>query len=143
MAELTMKALTMERLKIRKDNPIRANVLLMLVDAVKSVTIDERRSETPADFGKAARKMQAEIQNTILEYKKGNADTSELEQELKEIEPFLPKMMSEADMEAVVQKIIDELPESDRVLKNIMPKLKTVEGFDMKAAKDIIAKILK
>lgn len=143
MVELTMKALTMERLKIRKDNPIRANVLLMLVDAVKSVTIDERRSETPADFGKAARKMQAEIQNTILEYKKGNADTSELEQELKEIEPFLPKMMSEADMEAVVQKIIDELPESDRVLKNIMPKLKTVEGFDMKAAKDIIAKILK
>ncbi len=138
-----MKALTMERLKIRKDNPIRANVLLMLVDAVKSVTIDERRSETPADFGKAARKMQAEIQNTILEYKKGNADTSELEQELKEIEPFLPKMMSEADMEAVVQKIIDELPESDRVLKNIMPKLKTVEGFDMKAAKDIITKILK
>lgn len=142
MAELTMKALTMERLKIRKENPIRANVLLMLVDAVKSVTIDERRNETPADFGKAARKMQAEIQNTILEYKKGNADTSELETELKEIEPFLPKMMSESEMEKIVKNIIDELPESDRVLKNIMPKLKNIEGFDMKAAKDLINKVL-
>ena len=141
--EYTIKAFTMERLKIRKDNPVRANVLLMLADAVKRVAvIDERRAETEADFKKAALKMYQETQNTIAEYKKGGADTAELEAELKEIEAFLPKMMSAEEMEAAVRKIVDELPEDQRVLKNIMPKLKDIEGFDMKQAKALVEKVL-
>lgn len=140
--EYTIKAFTMERLKIRKENPVRANVLLMLADAVKTVTINERRPETSADFGKAALKMYAEVQNNIAEYKKVNADTSDLEAELKEIEPFLPKMMSEEEMIAAVKSIVESLPEDQKVLKNIMPKLKDIEGFDMKQAKAIVDKVL-
>lgn len=140
--EYTIKAFTVERLKIRKENPIRANVLLMLADAVKTVTINERRPETPADFSKAALKMYAEVQNNIVEYKKGGADTADLEKELKEIEPFLPKMMSQEDMETAARKVIEAMPAEERVLKNIMPKLKEIEGFDMKAAKSIVEKVL-
>lgn len=136
--EYTIKAFTMERLKIRKDNPIRSNVLLMLADAVKSVTIDERRPETEADFKKAAMKMYQETKNTIEEYKKGGADTAELEEELKIVEEFLPKMLSAEEMKAAAKKIVDAMPEEERVLKNIMPKLKEIEGFDMKMAKAII-----
>lgn len=136
--EYTIKAFTMERLKIRKDNPIRSNVLLMLADAVKSVTIDERRPETEADFKKAAMKMYQETKNTIEEYKKGGADTAELEKELKIVEEFLPKMLSAEEMKAAAKKIVDAMPEEERVLKNIMPKLKEIEGFDMKMAKAII-----
>ena len=140
--EYTIKAFTMERLKIRKENPVRSNILLMLADAVKSVTIEERRPETEADFKKAALKMYQETQNTIAEYKKGNADTSELEKELKVLEEFLPKMLSAEQMEAEARKVIEAMPEADRVLKNIMPKLKEIEGFDMKQAKAIIEKVL-
>lgn len=141
--EYTIKAFTMERLKIRKEDPVRSNVLLMLADAVKRVAvIDERRTETEADFKKAALKMYQETQNTIAEYKKGNADTSELEKELKVLEEFLPKMLSAEQMEAEARKVIEAMPESDRVLKNIMPKLKEIEGFDMKQAKAIIEKVL-
>lgn len=141
--EYTIKAFTMERLKIRKEDPIRSNVLLMLADAVKRVAvIDERRTETEADFKKAALKMYQETQNTIAEYKKGNADTSELEKELKVLEEFLPKMLSADEMEAEARKVIEAMPEADRVLKNIMPKLKEIEGFDMKQAKAIIEKVL-
>ena len=141
--EYTIKAFTMERLKIRKEDPVRSNVLLMLADAVKRVAvIDERRTETEADFKKAALKMYQETQNTIAEYKKGNADTSELEKELKVLEEFLPKMLSAEQMEAEVRKVIEAMPEADRVLKNIMPKLKEIEGFDMKQAKAIIDKVL-
>ena len=61
MIEVTMKELTKERLAIRKTNPVRSNVLLMLVNAVKNITIEERREETPADFAKAAKKMQSEL----------------------------------------------------------------------------------
>lgn len=140
--EYTIKSFTMERLKIRKENPVRANVLLMLADAIKTVTIEERRPETEADFKKAALKMYQETQNTISEYKKGGANTSELEEELKIIEEFLPKMLSTEEMELATKKVIDELPENERVLKNIMPKLKEIEGFDMKQAKSIVEKIL-
>lgn len=141
--EYTIKAFTMERLKIRKEDPVRSNVLLMLADAVKRVAvIDERRTETEADFKKAALKMYQETQNTIAEYKKGNADTSELEKELKVLEEFLPKMLSADEMEAEARKVIEAMPEADRVLKNIMPKLKEIEGFDMKQAKAIIEKVL-
>ena len=141
--EYTIKAFTMERLKIRKENPARSNILLMLADAVKSVTIEERRPETEADFKKAAMKMYQETQNTIAEYKKGGAATDELEAELKVIEEFLPKMLSAEEMEAKAKAVIDGMPEADRVLKNIMPKLKEIEGFDMKQAKTIVEKLTK
>ena len=142
MIEVTMKELTKERLAIRKTNPVRSHVLLMLVNAVKNITIEERREETPADFAKAAKKMQSELLSTIEEYKKGGADTSELEQELKELTPFLPTMLSPEAMEAEARKIIEALPAEEKNLKNIMPKLKAIEGFDMKAAKSIVEKIL-
>ena len=141
--EYTIKAFTMERLKIRKDDPVRSNILLMLADAVKSTAvINERRTETEADFKKAALKMYQETQNTIAEYKTGGADTTELEAELKVLEDFLPKMMSAEEMEAAARKVLEAMPEADRVLKNIMPKLKEIEGFDMKQAKTIVEKIL-
>ena len=50
--EYTIKAFITERLKCRKENPVRSNVLLMLANAVKTVTIDERRPETEADLKK-------------------------------------------------------------------------------------------
>lgn len=136
--EYTIKSFTMERLKIRKEDPVRSNVLLMLADAVKSVTIDERRPETEADFKKAAMKMYQETKNTIEEYKKGGADTAELEKELKIVEEFLPKMLSAEEMKAAAKKVVDAMPAEERVLKNIMPKLKEIEGFDMKQAKAIV-----
>ena len=137
-----MKALTKERLMIRNTNPARASVLLMLVSKVKDITIDERREETPADFAKAAKKLQSELLSSIAEFKKGNADTSEQEAELKELEEFLPKMLSEAEMIAAAKEVLAGIPEADRIPKNIMPKLKAIEGFDMKAAKDIVAKVM-
>lgn len=137
-----MKALTKERLMIRNTNPARASVLLMLVSKVKDITIDERREETPADFAKAAKKLQSELLSSIAEFKKGNADTSEQEAELKELEEFLPKMLSEAEMIAAAKEVLAGIPEADRIPKNIMPKLKAIEGFDMKAAKDILAKLM-
>jgi len=140
--EYTIKSFTMERLKVRKDDPVRSNVLLMLADAVKSVTIDERRPETEADFKKAALKMYQETKNTIEEYKKGGAATADLEAELKIIEEFMPKMLSVEEMKSAAKKVIDSLAEADRNLKNIMPKLKEIEGFDMKQAKAIIEGLL-
>ena len=51
-------------------------------------------------------------------------------------------MLSPEAMEAEARKIIEALPAEEKNLKNIMPKLKAIEGFDMKAAKSIVEKIL-
>ena len=139
---LTTKDLFKERMTIRKTDPARATVLGMLIDTVQKSLFDSKREETPADIANAAKKMYAETQATILEYKKGNGSTAELENELKILEPFLPKTLPADQMEAAVKAVIDALPADQRVLKNIMPKLKDIEGMDMKSAKSIVEKLL-
>lgn len=139
----TTKELFKERMTIRKNDPLRATVLGLIIDGVQKKTFEEKRDETPADIANTAKKMYSEIQQSIVEYKKGNGDTTELEQQLKILEPYLPDTMSMEAMEEAVKKVLAELPEDQRVMKNIMPKLKDIEGFDMKAAKGIIDKLTK
>ena len=50
--------------------------------------------------------------------------------------------MSQEEMKAAAEQVLAELPEDQRVMKNIMPKLKAIEGFDMKAAKSIVESLL-
>jgi uncharacterized protein len=138
----TTKELFKERMMIRKSDPARASVLGMLIDTVQKSIFDAKREETPADIANAAKKMYAEVQQTILEYKKGNGDTAELENELKILEPYLPVTLSPEAMEKAVKEVLDAIPADQRVMKNIMPKLKDIEGIDMKAAKGIIDKLL-
>jgi len=138
----TTKEMVKERMLVRKDDPQRAAILLMIIDTVKKAIFDQKREETPADIANAAKKLYEETKANIDEYKKNNADTTKLERDLKILEPYLPDTLSQEAMEAAVKKIISELPEDQRVMKNIMPKLKEVEGFDMKAAKPIIDKVM-
>jgi uncharacterized protein YqeY len=139
----TTKELFKERMTIRKNDPLRATVLGLIIDGVQKKIFEEKREETPADIANSAKKMYSEIQQSIVEYKKGNADTAELEQQLKILEPYLPDTMSHEAMEEAVKKVLSELPQDQRVMKNIMPKLKEIEGFDMKAAKEIVDTLTK
>lgn len=139
---MTTKEMFKERMSIRKTDPVRASVLGMLIDSVQKNIRELNREETEADIGSAAKKLYDQTLATIAEYKKGGADTAQLEEELKVLEGFVPETLSPEKTEEEVKKIIESLPESDRVLKNIMPKLKTIEGVDMKIAKAIVEKLL-
>lgn len=139
---MTTKDLFKERMTIRKSDPVRASVLGMLIDAVQKALFDSKKEETEADIRAAAKKMYEQTLNTIQEYKKGNGDTSELEQELAILKPFLPQMLSAEQTEAEIKKVIDSLADGDKTLKNIMPKLKSISGIDMKSAKAVVEKLL-
>jgi uncharacterized protein YqeY len=139
---MTTKEMFKERMSIRKTDPVRASVLGILIDVVQKNIRELNREETEADIGSAAKKLYDQTLATITEYKKGGADTAQLEAELKVLEDFVPEPLSPEKTEEEVKKIIESLPESDRVLKNIMPKLKTIEGVDMKIAKAIVEKLL-
>ena len=140
---MTTKEMFKERMTIRKTNPVRASVLGMLIDAVQKNIRELNREETEADIAQAAKKMYDQTEATIAEYKKGGADTAELEAQLAVLKEFVPETLSPEATKAEIQKILDALAPEERVLKNIMPKLKAVPGVDMKAAKSIVEALLK
>ncbi|MBE6349551.1 MAG: hypothetical protein E7062_02195 [Spirochaetaceae bacterium] len=131
-----------ERMKIRTTNPVRASVLGMLIDGVKKLAKAQNREETDEDLGIVAKKMKDQTLVTIEEYKKGNSDTSRLEEELAVLNEFVPAGLTEEQIEEEVKKALDSLPQENRVLKNIMPLLKNIPGIDMKIAKSIVEKYL-
>ncbi len=138
----TTKELFKERMKIRKTDPVRASVLGMLIDTVQKNIRELNREETEADLAQAAKKMYDQTSATITEYKKGNADTTQLEAELAVLKEFVPETLSPEKMKEEIQAILDSLPAEERTLKNIMPRLKAISGMDMKAAKDLVAQML-
>ena len=140
---MTTKEMFKERMMIRKTNPVRASVLGMLIDAVQKNIRELNREETEDDIAKAAKKMYDQTEATIAEYKKGGADTAELEAQLAVLKEFVPETLSPEAMKAEIQKILEGLAPEEKVLKNIMPKLKAIPGIDMKAAKSIVESILK
>ena len=86
--------------------------------------------------------MYDQTEATIVEYKKGGADTAQLEAEREVLKEFVPESLSPEQMETAVRTIIGELPEDQRNLKTIMPRLKSIPGMDMKAAKNIVESLL-
>ena len=131
-----------ERMRIRTTNPVRASVLGMLIDGVKKLAKAQNREETDEDLGIVAKKMKDQTLVTIEEYKKGNSDTSRLEEELAVLNEFVPAGLTEEQIEEAVKNALDSLPQENRVLKNIMPLLKNIPGIDMKIAKSIVEKYL-
>lgn len=131
-----------ERMQIRKTDPVKASVLGILIDTVQKNIRESGREETETDIKQAAKKLYDQTFATIAEYKKGNADTTQLEQELAILEAYVPAALSPEQTEAEVKKVIDSLPAEERNLKNIMPKLKEIEGIDMKSVRAIVDKIL-
>ncbi|MBR3812462.1 MAG: GatB/YqeY domain-containing protein [Spirochaetaceae bacterium] len=140
---MTTKEMFKERMMIRKTNPVRASVLGMLIDVVQKNIRELNREETEADIAQAAKKMYDQTEATVAEYKKGGADTAELEAQLAVLKEFVPETLSPEATKAEIQKILDALAPEERVLKNIMPKLKAVPGIDMKSAKAIVESMLK
>ena len=139
---MTTKEMFKERMQIRKTDPVKASVLGILIDTVQKNIRESGREETEAEIKQAAKKLYDQTLATIAEYKKGNADTSQLEAELHILENYVPKALSPEQTEAEVKKVIDSLAAEERNLKNIMPKLKEIEGIDMKSVRAIVDKIL-
>lgn len=138
----TTKELFKERMTIRKTDPLRAGVLGMIIDSVQKAIRELDRDETPEDIQKAAKKMYDQTFATIQEYKKGNADTTQLENELAILKEFVPESLSPEKIKSEIESILASLDESERNLKNIMPRLKEISGMDMKIAKDIVQNLL-
>ncbi len=137
-----IQELLKEKIVIRLTNPERSSVLGMLVDNAKKTAKTQLREVMDDDIGSAAKKMKNEALKAIEEYKKGNGDYSHLEREITILEEFIPQGLTEEQILAKVKEVINSLPDEEKVVKNIMPVLKSIPGMDMKIAKSCIDKIL-
>jgi len=137
-----IQELLKEKIVIRLNNPERSSILGMLVDNAKKTAKAQLREVMDDDIGVAAKKMKNEALKAIEEYKKGSGDYSHLEREIAILEEFIPQGLTEDQVFSQVENIILSLPQEQRVVKNIMPILKSIPGMDMKIAKSCVDKIL-
>lgn len=96
---------------VRSEQKEKSETLKMLLATAKNAQIESEKGLTDADIEKILRKETKKIEDSIEQYKK--MDRKELvEKEQKDLEivnEYLPELMSEKDVEKLVEKKIKQL----------------------------------
>ena len=113
---------------MREHNAFLRDTLRMVSGAVKQVEIDERRVLSDQDITKILQKQIKQRQDAIEQYKLGGrADLVEKESaEVAIIEKYLPRQLSDSELEAQLGVIIAEL--ETKTIGAVMNKAKEVIG---------------
>ncbi len=106
-----------------------------IMAAIKKREVDERISLTDADIEKLLLTMSKQIQETLDQAKTAGRPEAiaEAEFEMAIVKSYLPEQMSEADVNALVKKLADELKASGS-----MPAGNAAMGALMKLAREKI-----
>lgn len=113
-----------------KDNDTR-DTLRLLAAAIKQVEVDEQKELDDAAVQAILLKQAKQRRESIDEYEKaGRGELAQAEKtELVIIENYLPKMMAEAEIRALAEKVIAEVGATDvksmgAVMGKLMPQVK-------------------
>lgn len=113
-----------------KDN-VRKNAIILIRSAIKQTEVDERREVTEEDIIDIISKQYKEKKQVIEEFKRGNrSDLVEMtEREMDILLEFLPKQLSDEEVEAIVRETIEEvgatsMKDIGMIMKAVMPKVK-------------------
>ena len=136
----------MEDLKtsMKKKDTIRKNTITMVRAAVKQIQVDERREVSDEEIIEIISKQLKEKRLAIEDFKKGNRDdlVDLTNKEIDILLDYLPKQLTEDEVEEVVEDTIKEVEASSMkdiglVMKTVMPKVKG------KTDGNIVSKIVK
>lgn len=123
----------MEDLKtsMKKKDTIRKNTITMVRAAVKQIQVDERREVSDEEIIEIISKQLKEKRLAIEDFKKGNRDdlVDLTNKEINILLDYLPKQLTEVEVEEVVEDSIKEVGASSMkdiglVMKTVMPKVK-------------------
>ncbi|NLY21623.1 MAG: GatB/YqeY domain-containing protein [Tissierellia bacterium] len=113
-----------------KDN-VRKNAIILIRSAIKQTEVDERREVTEEDIIDIISKQYKEKKQVIEEFKRGNrSDLVEMtEREMDILLEFLPKQLSDEEVEEIVRETIEEVGATSMkdiglIMKSVMPKVK-------------------
>ena len=116
-------------LKVAMKNSKKQEVLAIrnILEKIKKVEVDNQKELNEAEIIKIISKYAKQLRDSITQFKAGNRlDLVEKEeQELKIVEQFLPKQLSENEIDQIVQDVIKNLnaksmADMGRVMKEIM-----------------------
>ncbi len=130
---MSLKEKLMEDLKysMKNKDTIRKNTVTMVRAAIKQVEVDQRRDVPDEEILEIISKQVKEKRFAIEEFKKGSRqDLVDLtEKEIEILLEYLPKQLSEEEVEAIVIEIIKEINATSMkdiglIMKAVMPKVK-------------------
>lgn len=130
---MSLKDKLMEEFKssMRNKDTIRKNTVTMVRAAIKQREVDERTELGDEGVLEIISKQLKEKKMAIEEFRKGNRqDLVELtEAEMSILLEYLPKQLTEEEVEQIVRETIDEigatsLKEIGIIMKAVMPKVK-------------------
>jgi uncharacterized protein YqeY len=135
MSELKAKLQSSQVAAMKAREAQKVQALRNIMSAIKKREVDERISLTDADIEKLLLTMSKQIQETLDQAKgAGRAEAvAEAEFEMAIVKSYLPEQMTEADVNALVKKLADELKAS-----GTMPAGNAAMGALMKAAREKI-----
>ena len=143
---MTIKETLNEKLKeaMKNHDEDGKRVYRMVLSSVKFA---EKTSGKELDDSEVTIILQKELKirkESLAEAQKAGREeaAAEAQKDIDAIEPLLPKQMSEDDLKAAIQAVIDEIgatspADMGKVMKAVMPKLKGL------AANDVISKTVK
>ena len=135
MSELKARLQKAQTDAMKARDPVRTQGLRMMMSNVRKREIDERKDLSDAEVEKVLTNMVKQLQETLDQAKTaGRAEAvTEAEAEIKLVKEFLPEAMSEAQVEEVVRKAIDELK-----AKGNFPAGQAGMGLSIKAAMAVV-----
>jgi len=127
---MTIIELKKMMIKAKKEDKVKANALMMLVDTAQKIAKEKNEEVNEKHIIEAAKKLSKMAKESI------EAGMSEAEKELKVYEEFLPKMLSEEETTKIIKEIIDEI--GGKNIGEIMKRLKQRGDVDLGLANKII-----
>mgnify|MGYP000961837519 CR=1 FL=1 len=130
---MSLKEKLMEDLKtsMKSKDSIRKNTITMVRAAIKQKEVDERIELKDEDIVEIISKQFKEKKNVIEDFKKGERqDLVELtEKEMEILLEYLPKQLTEVEIEKIVRETIEEVEAKSMkdigiIMKSVMPKVK-------------------
>jgi len=127
---MTIIELKKMMMKAKKEDKIKANALMMLVDTAQKLAKEKNEEANEKYIIEAAKKLAKMAKESI------EAGIEEAKKELAVYEEFLPKMLNEEETKKVIKEIIDEI--GSKNIGEIMKRLKERGDVDLGLANKII-----
>lgn len=140
---MILSELVKERILIRVSNPLRSNVLLVLIDGAKKLAKLENRGAEEKDIQSFARSQIKKLEATIEVLKNNSVEDYKLADEIIILKEYLPKMLSYEDTKKELNKVLLQFSDpSKKIQGQVMKLLKDVPNLDMKLASKLLSEIL-
>ncbi len=130
---MTIIELKKMMMKAKKEDKVKANALMMLVDTAQKIAKEKNEEVNEKHITEAAKKLSKMAKESI------EAGIEDAKKELAVYEEFLPKMLNEEETKNLILKIIDEI--GSKNIGEIMKRLKSKGNVDLGLANKILKEI--